>query len=1382
MRWITKHRKQRLGALAAAIAVTAWMPNAMAMTGSGLPEGLHDEDGVSIIASNENNHMELNVTKDKAVANWNDFSIDKDHSVNFHRESGGSWQVLNRVTGSNLSEINGKLTGDTNGTIFLINPHGITFGNGAEVNVGSLVASTLDITNKNFMADKYVFEGNGGTITNLANINAANDGVVVLLAQQVFNGIGKDDEGKDIKVDNAINAGQVAMAAGKQITLGNLFKKKSRDKNGNMIISYDDKIGVKINYALDNNDMVINTGTINANLGYVTMMAKEAKNLPGYIICNQGIVKAQKMVLNEDGTVSLTDEGEGCHILLQGGNVNVGGQLLADGKIGGTVDIKGNSTITGLVSANGSKGDGGTINANGDTIMLAGTLSADGKNGGTINTTATNNVLVFDQMKVNELNLDAGAHVHAKATGNDAEKKVGTWNITAANVTVENDIKHIDGENTSTVTSDTDQKVSANVLSDTLIDTNVNIIAKPTAAANPSDIIVKGPVKKIGTESTSLTMTAGRNISVDADITSTAGKLNLILNSNDELSGESARIDGASIIRANINTNGGDFSTTGRNGTYFGLKDSENAGDNRTVKTNGGNITLNGEVLLATGGKVTLDTTAADGRTAGDVTITGTVDSGNKYTIGKVSDIIPWDEKSGQLHKDETSSDGHQVTLEGAKEDAEKQGGYLAVITSGLEDAIVNSVVPVGAESHIGGHVVAMPEGVTCTVDEKGNIELKGLTEDGKIPDGKLQLLYTDTTYGENSYKVREGNGNRGWYKVNDNTLVRLWAWVTGPEAGKVFYVQAIQSTGDKINPSQGNYKQLKHFGKAYGYTNFLANEPNDDLIQQNTQNALAINYHSQWDDIYEDTHDVSDHVKTYVVETELGHTSLEIDGNQVDLQKDVGGITRLNDLNINSKADINATGLLQVDNDVVAKAVGSLTVGKSIDAKNGSVELEAGSGSKAAGEIIAGHNIITNGVTAGNTVSMVADNNITINGVVKSQATNSQAVEIVAQGNFYNKTTPVISPQSTKLLMKTTSSVGTQEPAIQVANGGAWKVYANNPETSELGDLNSENFAVWSWGKPGFQYNADTDSKNRFIFKATPEVVYTANDKTKAADAEMPALDYGESYMLNGTSLLGKYTANFKDGNIDELKSNYGLDKVEASLKDGVTPNVKGVYENGIELKNTANAKGNMENLGYKMAFNPGTLTVTDAINPQPEPNPNPKPGEVKPQLDPHDTTNVDGSASYTTAPQQAGPGADRVLGLQSAELPFFREENGQTKLYGTYDVSIDPDKVKMEPTAKVLPEPDQPKNQYREYDKEITTKVGTAKFKLTYNGSTFDIYPVDIFGKKVLKAGDAAKNVEVESQALFAAFKEMGITLDDLDGVYTHFDNRKEVQSFRK
>ncbi|MBQ5419724.1 MAG: hypothetical protein IIU24_06395, partial [Selenomonas sp.] len=202
----------------------------------------------------------------------------------------------------------------------------------------------------------------------------------------------------------------------------------------------------------------------------------------------------------------------------------------------------------------------------------------------------------------------------------------------------------------------------------------------------------------------------------------------------------------------------------------------------------------------------------------------------------------------------------------------------------------------------------------------------------------------------------------------------------------------------------------------------------------------------------------------------------------------------------------------------------------------------------------------------------------------------------------------------------------------------------------------------------------------------------------------------------------------------------------------------------------------------GYKITPKLGKLEVTGIEpGPNPDPNPDPNPGDVTPQLDPHATTNVDGSASYTTAPRTA-PGTDRVLGLQSAELPFFREELHQVKFYGTYDVSIDPDKVKMEPSAKVLPEPDQPQNQYREYDKELTTQAGTAKFKLTYNGSTFDIYPTDNASKSILLAGEVTKNVEVESQALFAAFKEMGITLDDLNGVYIHFDNKSEVTSLLK
>ncbi len=168
------------------------------------------------------------------------------------------------------------------------------------------------------------------------------------------------------------------------------------------------------------------------------------------------------------------------------------------------------------------------------------------------------------------------------------------------------------------------------------------------------------------------------------------------------------------------------------------------------------------------------------------------------------------------------------------------------------------------------------------------------------------------------------------------------------------------------------------------------------------------------------------------------------------------------------------------------------------------------------------------------------------------------------------------------------------------------------------------------------------------------------------------------------------------------------------------------------------------------------------------------------KPQLDALTTSNLAGTAAIAQGQDAQGPSVDRVLGLQSVELPFFNEKRGVVRLYGTYDVSVDSDRVKMEPTAKVLPEPEQPKNQYREYERELATEDGSARFRITYNGSTLDIYPTDEQSKSLLRSGDSKKNVEVESQALYEAFNHMGITLDDLDGVYTHFEDTRRY-SFR-
>ena len=163
-----------------------------------------------------------------------------------------------------------------------------------------------------------------------------------------------------------------------------------------------------------------------------------------------------------------------------------------------------------------------------------------------------------------------------------------------------------------------------------------------------------------------------------------------------------------------------------------------------------------------------------------------------------------------------------------------------------------------------------------------------------------------------------------------------------------------------------------------------------------------------------------------------------------------------------------------------------------------------------------------------------------------------------------------------------------------------------------------------------------------------------------------------------------------------------------------------------------------------------------------------------TKPDIDPHNPSNVDGSGSWTSNMGNHGvPGVERVAGLASAELPFFKVEAGQVTHYGTYDVAADPDKVRLEPTGKRLPEPNQPKTQYREYTKALTTTDGTGMFRMIYDGSIFRITPTDDAALALVRTGHAKNNVELSAEALHAGFSEMGILLEDLDGVYVHFEN---------
>ncbi|PKM31082.1 MAG: hypothetical protein CVV07_02665 [Gammaproteobacteria bacterium HGW-Gammaproteobacteria-11] len=241
--------------------------------------------------------MTINQSSQNVALNWQSFNIGQGEAVQFVQPNSSS-VALNRVLGADPSSILGNLS--ANGQVFLINPNGIVFGQGASVNVNGLVASTLDINDADFMAGEYTLVGDSAAaVLNQGQINA-DGGYVVLL-------------GKDVSNQGVISArlGTVALAAGEAITL---------DVMGDGLLTVSIDQGAV-------NALVANGGLIQADGGQVLMSAQSAGNLLNTVVNNTGVVQAQT-IENRDGVIRLLGD-------MQSGTVNVAGTLDASAPTGG---------------------------------------------------------------------------------------------------------------------------------------------------------------------------------------------------------------------------------------------------------------------------------------------------------------------------------------------------------------------------------------------------------------------------------------------------------------------------------------------------------------------------------------------------------------------------------------------------------------------------------------------------------------------------------------------------------------------------------------------------------------------------------------------------------------------------------------------------------------------------------------------------------------------------------------------------------------------------------------------------------------------------------------------------------------------------------------
>ncbi|SFU51981.1 filamentous hemagglutinin family N-terminal domain-containing protein [Polaromonas sp. YR568] len=251
------------------------------------------------------NTTTINQSSQRVAIDWTSLSTAANEALIFNQPN-ASAIALNRITGSSPSEFLGSLT--ANGQVFILNPNGVLFGAGSQVNVGGLVASTLSMSNADFMAGNHVFTGSGGSgsVVNKGTLKAAPGGYLALLAPEVRN------EGV-----MTANLGAALLAAGNKITL-NL-------DNGSLL-----------GYSIDQgaiNALAENKLLIQANGGQVLLSAKAMDNLTTATVNNTGVIEA-KTVQNKAGRILLMGD-------METGTVNLAGTLDAsapDGGDGGFVE------------------------------------------------------------------------------------------------------------------------------------------------------------------------------------------------------------------------------------------------------------------------------------------------------------------------------------------------------------------------------------------------------------------------------------------------------------------------------------------------------------------------------------------------------------------------------------------------------------------------------------------------------------------------------------------------------------------------------------------------------------------------------------------------------------------------------------------------------------------------------------------------------------------------------------------------------------------------------------------------------------------------------------------------------------------------------------
>ena len=705
--------------------------------------------------------LTIDQSSQRAGIDWTSFSIGASERVQIN-QPGTSAVLLNRVVGNDPSNILGSL--QSNGTVWLINPRGIVFGNNSRVDVGGLLASTLSITGQDLASGRVLLgnsSGGAGAIVSDGVITAGAAGVVLVAPQ--------------LSVNGTIAAPRVGLAAATDVQV---------NVEGDGLIFFnmrnDGSLPTRLNLL----------GKVLADGGSAEVRAAARAGFADTVLNLEGIVQARS-IGQRNGSIVI--DGGSSGITLVSGKLDASGSTAGErgGDIrvlGDRVGLFGNATI----DASGAAGGGtvlvgGALHGAGDVHTASQTVvganarinasATDNGNGGQV-VVWSNGATAFRGSIEARGGANGGDGGFVETSGKQTlafsgqvdtrapRGVMGTLLLDPTDITISTDAR------TSTMTADnsgtftdsntlaTTSNLNTGTLQTLLSSSNVKVDANASAGSvdGGGSITVTNAIS--WASANNLTLNATTTIDINAGITNTGtGGLKLWAG-------------GAVTLNAAVSLAGGAFSVAGLGGTggagsftatAFGTIDTTGAAtltaddiillgavggttaltslaatgntiNVQAVKTTGaqsytGSTTLNGDLTSTTAGAITvtgaatLATGAITVATAGlaasdDITFTSTINGGQALTLSAgLGDVLLSGAVGGTTALTSLAATGNTINVQAVKTTGAQSYTGSTTLNGSLTSTTAGAITVTGAATLATGAITVATAGLAASDD-----------------------------------------------------------------------------------------------------------------------------------------------------------------------------------------------------------------------------------------------------------------------------------------------------------------------------------------------------------------------------------------------------------------------------------------------------------------------------------------------------------------------------------------------------------------------------------------------------------------------------------------------------------------------------------------